>query len=234
MISGEAFLWAFLGGVVPAILWLLFWLREDRNSPEPRGLILITFVFGMISVFAALLGEKGISLLISSGTTLSIILWASIEEIVKFGAAYFAALRKRENDEPVDAMIYLITAALGFAALENTFFLIGPIIQGDVVQSLITGNLRFVGSSLLHVVASGTIGIFYAYAFCETGRRKKLLVGIGLVLSIILHVFFNFFILEGESNLFVIFGFVWIGVVVLILFFERVKRIDRTCVTSSN
>ena len=43
---------------------------------------------------------------------IAIVVWATIEEIVKFIAAYFGGLSKKANDEAVDVMIYLITAAL--------------------------------------------------------------------------------------------------------------------------
>jgi RsiW-degrading membrane proteinase PrsW (M82 family) len=226
-------LWAFFGGIIPALLWLLFWLREDKMSPEPRGLITRTFIFGMLAVGVALFAENEVNTIAVSGSILSIILWAVIEEVSKFGAAYFGALRTKENNEPVDSMIYLITAALGFAALENAFFLIGPLNQGNLIESLATGNLRFIGSTLLHVITSGSIGIFAAYAFCELRLKRELFVGMGLILAVALHAFFNFFILKGDNNLLIIFGSVWVGVVLLILFFERVKRINRTCVTSS-
>ncbi len=230
MINAGAVFFAFLGGILPAVLWLIFWLREDRSHPEPRRLIVLTFIGGMMAVLVALALENIVELLVNRGTTLSILLWAFIEEACKLGAATFIALRLKDNDEPVDAMIYLITAALGFAALENALFLLEPLGDGNIAGGLITGNLRFIGSSLLHVTASGAIGIFAAYAFCELRLRKNILIGIGFILAVVLHTFFNFFILKGDNSLFVIFGFVWLGVVLLILFFERVKRIDRTCV----
>lgn len=234
MISASSVFFAFLGGVLPAVLWLWFWLREDKAHPEPRPILIGTFIAGMLSVFLALFLERGLGYFVVSGTTLSIILWALIEEGAKFTAAYLAALRLKSNDEPVDMMIYLITAALGFAALENAFFLLTPFGTNNIAEGLVTGNLRFIGSSLLHVTASGIIGIFGAYAFCELKKRKRLLIAIGLVLATALHAFFNFFILHSDNNLFIIFGFVWVAVVILILFFERVKDIDRTCVTNSS
>jgi len=233
MFQIQTFLWAFLGGILPALLWLSFWLREDTDdNREPKKLIAGTFIAGLIAVVIALFLERGVGLFVTSGSTIAIILWAIIEEATKFGAAWFVALRTRFNDEPVDSMVYLVTAALGFAALENAFFLIGPFGNGEFTRGFITGNLRFIGSSLLHVISSGVIGIFIAYSFCELPSRKWMIAGLGLILAIVLHGFFNFFILRGDNNLFTIFGFVWVGVVLLILFFERVKRINRTCVTS--
>lgn len=229
----ETFLWAFFGGIFPALLWLAFWLREDStDNHEPKRLIALTFGAGMLAVFLALFLERSIEGFAASGTLLAIGLWSLIEEGVKFLAAWAVALRSRFNDEPVDAMVYLITAALGFAALENAFFLLSPFGDGEFARGLLTGNLRFVGSSLLHVVSSGVIGIFIAYAFCELPLRRFLVTTLGLILAVLLHGSFNFFILKGDNSLFTIFGFVWIGVVLLILFFERVKHINRTCVTN--
>src|SRR3989344_5096048 len=165
MASAETFLWALVGGILPAILWLLFWLREDSRAPEPRRLIAKTFIAGMLAVLVALLAEKIMQNFLTSGSFITITLFALIEEVSKFGAAYFVALKTKENNEPVDSMIYFITAALGFAALENSFFLLEPLNDGNILGGFITGNLRFVGSSLLHVIASGIIGVFSAYAF---------------------------------------------------------------------
>jgi RsiW-degrading membrane proteinase PrsW (M82 family) len=57
----------FLTAVLPALLWLFFWLREDRFHPEPRGLLILTFLAGGLVVFlitpleqlAVLLGIQG-------------------------------------------------------------------------------------------------------------------------------------------------------------------------------
>jgi RsiW-degrading membrane proteinase PrsW (M82 family) len=230
--TASTIFFAFTGGILPALLWLWFWLREDRKSPEPRALIINTFIAGMIAVLVAFLLERGVALFLSATATSTLVIWALIEEVLKFGAAYLTGLRLKDNDEPVDAMIYMITAALGFSALENAFFLLTPLGEGSFAGFLITGNLRFIGSTLLHVIASGTVGVFVAYGFFEGEKRKKLLLGLGLILALVLHTFFNFFILQGNNNLFSIFGFVWVGVVLLILFFERVKHIEKSRITN--
>ncbi len=238
MIDTSTFFFAFVGGILPAVLWLWFWLQEDRLSPEPRDLIVATFCAGMVATLIALLIENFLRPHIpfpdkaSIGLTglIFIIVWASIEEFVKFAAAYFVVLKRRENDEPIDNMIYLLTAALGFAAVENAFFLFDPINNGAIIQSLITGNLRFVGSTLLHVVSSATIGIFMAFAFCKMPNTKRLFTTIGFILAVSLHALFNFYILVSENKVFAVFSVLWAGVIVLLLFFERAKRINKSCV----
>jgi len=54
----QIFLYALLGGILPAILWLWFWLKEDAKKPEPRGLITLSFVAGMLGVFIVFPIEK--------------------------------------------------------------------------------------------------------------------------------------------------------------------------------
>jgi len=44
---------AFVGGLLPALLWLWFWLREDLH-PEPRRILLLTFTAGMVMAIVAL------------------------------------------------------------------------------------------------------------------------------------------------------------------------------------
>ena len=50
---------AFLGGIIPSLLWLWFWLKEEeKGKSEPSGLLAICFIVGMISVFFVLPLEK--------------------------------------------------------------------------------------------------------------------------------------------------------------------------------
>ncbi len=230
MLDSSALLIAFLGGILPSLVWLFFLLREDYRRPEPKTLIIVAFVGGMAAVPFALVFEKAVLSFSTIGSLVTLYWWALIEEVVKYTAAYITVLRRKENDEPVDNMIYLLTAALGFAAVENALFMLGPLTQNDFLGSLSTGNLRFIGSTLLHVVCSASIGIFMAYAFCKNKAKKVEYTIAGVILAIVLHTAFNFSILNTDNSLFVIFGVVWVGVVILLLFFERVKRINRTCV----
>ena len=162
--SASILFFSLAGGVLPALLWLWFWLREDRLHPEPRSLLILSFIGGMLVVLLALPAEQWIADA-TKNMTLVIIGWAVIEETLKYGASYFTALRKRENDEPIDSLMYLITAALGFAAIENTFFLVGAVEKGGLPHGFDLGVLRFVGATLLHIVSSGALGFFLALGF---------------------------------------------------------------------
>jgi RsiW-degrading membrane proteinase PrsW (M82 family) len=226
MINFEIVVYALLGGIVPALVWLVFWLQEDFLNPEPRGLILKTFVLGMLSVVLVLPFQKAVDVLIPNMTVLAILLWAILEEGFKFGAAYIGGLRSVEDNEPIDSLIYMITAALGFVALENALFIFGPLIDEDIVRSIITGNLRFIGASLLHVVSSGIIGVALAFSYYQSKKRHMIFASVGVTLAVMTHTGFNLAIIHGSNpGAILAFGLVWIGVVLLLLAFEKSKTI---------
>ncbi len=224
MFSNPLF-WALLGGVLPALLWLWFWLHQDKKRPEPRGRIIATFVLGMLSTLAVLPVEKAIKGLIGANITMLVLLWAFAEELFKYIASYFAGLHSRANNEPIDPIIYLITAALGFAAMENALFLLTPLEQGLIFESIITGNMRFIGATVLHTLSSGVMGAIIGFAFYKKKYVKKLYVPLGLILATALHSIFNFLIINGDGNVFKAFFFVWIAVGILLFLFEKAKHL---------
>jgi len=225
--SGLTLFWALLGGVLPALLWLWFYLHEDKKRPEPRGRIILTFIAGMLATIIVLPIEQFIEESVAGTTFVVILLWAVAEEGLKYLAAYFTALRTRVNNEPIDAIIYMVTAALGFAAMENTLFLLTPLGDGQIAQTIITGNMRFIGATVLHTLASGVAGAMIAFSYYKKKIIKKEFVLIGLILAIGLHALFNLLIINNEGrSIFTVFLLVWIAVSVLLLLFEKAKRVQ--------
>lgn len=217
-------------GVIPALIWLWFWLKEDIH-PEPNKFIIFTFLSGMLAVLMALPLQKLFLNWFSSGQYLFLVflLWASIEEILKFLAGFIGGIHSKADDEPIDPVIYMIVASLGFVALENTLFLIDPIGQGSFSTVFITGGLRFIGATLLHVMSSSVVGIFLSLSFYKSNLWKKVYGLFGIIIAIILHTAFNILIIrEIFDNIFLLFGFVWISVIALMLVFEKIKNSDKT------
>jgi protease PrsW len=226
MIDPRIWSYAFIGGILPSLFWLWFWLREDRKNPEPRGILTIVFIMGIIAVVCVFPIQKYIESLIVS-QELKLVLWAGSEEILKYLAVLVILFKTNHIDEPIDWPIYLITAALGFAALENTLYLLEPLSLGENTVSLITGQLRFLGSTLLHTVASGVLGIFLGISlnFGSFARRWYLIIG--MIFAIALHTVFNFFIIRNGGNDFLaVFAFLWVVTIIVMLLFEKVRRMN--------
>jgi len=194
--------------------WLVFFLLEDRKKPEPKLMITKTFVIGMVSALAAAGIEKFFGALcaflsISDYSIISLSGNAFIEELIKFIVVFVFVSASKYFDEPVDRMIYMITAALGFATVENFFFLSSAATATELAGLSI---LRFVGATLMHALSSGILGYMWA---------KKKLIG-GIVMATGIHTLFNYLVLtkgpETWPTAFLLF-------VAFILFykFDRIK-----------
>lgn len=184
-------------GIAPGFLWLFFFLREDIH-PEPRRLIFYTFLIGALMslpVFASqLLLQKTFSLIGQLGLVLIIGL-AVIEEFFKFSAAYLAIRDNPAFDEPIDAMIYIITAALGFATIENIFIAVNAV---SIAQTATLTSLRFVGATFLHSLASALVGYQWAQGIIHRSVAKFVFKGI--IYATVLHASFNYLILHFEEQ----------------------------------
>jgi len=220
---------ALVSGVLPALVWLAFWLREDYKHPEPRGLILRTFLLGAVAVILVLPFQKIVDSWFPGVTIAAVLLWVVLEELFKLTAAYFGGLKSFEDNEPIDPIIYMITAALGFVALENALFVFGSLITDEgITSNIISGNLRFIGASLLHVVSSGIVGVALAFSFYKSRQWRVTLTTVALILAIALHTGFNLAIIHWSNfGATLAFALVWIGVIFLLLAFERAKTIAR-------
>jgi RsiW-degrading membrane proteinase PrsW (M82 family) len=227
MFTPQTVIYALLGGVLPALVWLAFWQSEDKKRPEPRGMIILTFLLGAMAVPLVIPFQKRALELFPGYGMETFLVWAILEEAFKLAAAFYA-LKSLDDDEPVDPLIYMITAALGFTALENTLFIANPLLQQDIMGTVITGSLRFIGSSLLHTASSGTIGLALALSFYKKTWAKWIAVIVGIALAIFFHTAFNIFLLtENSLSTFLTFSTVWSGIAVLLLAFEVVKRMRK-------
>lgn len=191
-------------GLIPSFSWLFLYLKKDLH-PEPRYLVSQTFLLGMISAPFVLAGQMLFPLIFQIGQpgtipdAPSFFLWAAfVEEFFKFFVVWVFIIRSREFDEPIDAMIYLIVAGLGFAAMENILFLFKSFPDGLDV-TLKVWALRFVGATFLHALAAAITGYFVAMAWFFTNHTYKLIF-LGLAISTLFHFTFNIFVLQSETD----------------------------------
>jgi len=193
-------------GLFPSLIWLNFYLRRDVR-PEPKLMIVKVSFFGFLATLPAFFletaiirefGKLNLSPFLLS--TLDIFFGvALVEEFLKFLVVKDKVLIDPEFDEPVDAMIYMISAALGFAAGENLLVLF-PLKFSVLPQIFSISLLRFLGATFLHTLASGILGFFIGLSLRPRGKKWQLIF-IGLALAILLHGFYNFSIMELEGNL---------------------------------
>lgn len=228
-------------GTLPSLIWLIFYLHQDKH-PESKKMILKVFCYGMLIAFPAILLETGLlkvseiflpadmqiftfSLVVIVNALIGV---ALVEEVLKYFVVREAALRSPEFDEPMDAMIYMIVSALGFAALENILVLLSLSPAFEIGGAISVITLRFIGATLLHALTSGVLGYFLALSFF--GKKKRVFV-CGLLMVVLLHGLFNFSIIEIEGWFSIL-----IPVIILVFLaifiayaFNKVKKIKSVC-----
>lgn len=224
---------------LPPVLWLLFYLREDRKHPEPKHLLLAVFFGGIGAAFLSIVVELFLlgdiqelkngfltdffPRVFKNPLALFLVI-AFVEEYAKYFAVKVLVVGRAEFDEPIDAMIYMMTAALGFAAIEN-FLFAHKLFAVDFVSGVALTANRFIGANLLHALSSGIIGYFLAHSFFAPHRRH--FIAAGVILASVLHAFFNYFIIIREATPqalnFLIFLLFMMAFAVFIEF-ERLKR----------
>lgn len=194
-------------GVLPSLIWLSIYIKED-DRPEPNRFILKTFFLG--ALFAPV--AAGIEFLLVNGVRtvgwpdyvinflIFFVFIGLTEEYCKYLAVRLGVLKNPVFDEPTDAMIYLIVSGLGFAALENTLALFHFVattstdLTGQALEIII---LRFLSSTLLHVLASAVVG--YYLARYEFFTKKGITLLKGLLIAALLHGAYNTLTIASNS-----------------------------------
>lgn len=227
-------------GALPSAAWLLFYLRKDVH-PESNKMILKIFFYGMLVALPVVLIEIGIIGQIGQTnlppvliTALNMFLGvALVEEICKYLVVRGKVLKSHEFDEPIDAVLYMIIAALGFAAIENILILfsLGPVFLMGPAVSLTC--FRFLGATLLHALCSGLLGYHLALSICEGKNNLKHLFS-GFLLAILLHGLYNFSIMEVKGGLGLIIPvIILLGLTIFLTFaFKRLKKLKSVCLPS--
>jgi len=192
-----------LSGAIPALVAMWLVDRMDRKRPEPaRTRRLVTFV-GMLSVIPALILELGVGgtlgesipprMTYQGASFHAFVIAAAIEEACKIGVVYWVVWRRPEFDERMDGIVYASRAGLGFALIENIFYLLQQDTLGGQLQTWI---LRAVLAVPGHAMWTGMIGAMAA-------RRRFDGKGLGLLGGYLLAVVANFYylypVLAGQT-----------------------------------
>lgn len=241
--------WFILFGLVPSCAWLAYYLRKDKH-PEPNAMILKVFAFGAATAVLAHLIEpllapalreltqtlqEAFSLSATAATSLFYFLYfllavALLEELLKYFAVRVLVYPSEELDEPIDLMLYMIIAALGFAGMENIFKFFELGANPDPSHIVLLSAFRFAGATFLHTLVSGIFGYFLVVAWY--GKKSHALHAfLGLLVATIAHTFFNFSLIRAESEM----RFLYPALILIVLTtllsiaFFHVKKLKSIC-----
>ncbi len=227
----------FAFAVLPSFLWLLYCLKKDVH-PEPKRLILYVFAAGaLFAVIGYFFQRATASLLISFFENIPLLILfapfffkfvivAFSEELLKYLAFFFTVRNHTELDEPIDFIIYMVTAALGFAALEN--FILLSSLDISLQEMAKISAIRFFSGTFLHALTSGILGGFLAFYYCY--NKKSILVW-GIVLVSLLHGIYNLLAerIDQTPFFFLLLFFFLVLATTLTLLIEKTKKMKSVC-----
>ena len=183
--------------IAPAALLLKYILLREKYKREPKQLIAITFLLGALGIIPATI----IELLLGSGNILitTFVSIAVVEEGMKYLAVRVKAYNSSSFNEAMDGIVYGVAAGLGFATVENIFYVLG---FGTISTALVRAFL----SVPSHAAYGGIMGFYLGMAkpFCLTSKRhERKLILTGLSIAILLHGLYDTiaFTLEGFTGL---------------------------------
>jgi RsiW-degrading membrane proteinase PrsW (M82 family) len=162
--------------------------------------LIISFLLGIVAIFPALLIENSLSHLGSAVFFQTIqgvgikafFLVALVEELCKFVMLRFYAYKRPEFDEPFDGIVYAVMVGMGFATLENIFY----VSQYGVT----TGIIRMFMAIPAHATFAIILGYFMGKARFSLDKEKHLMRA-GIFWAVVFHGSYDFFLMLQENQL---------------------------------
>jgi RsiW-degrading membrane proteinase PrsW (M82 family) len=171
------------GAVLPSLALLRYFYKRDLN-PEPRGVLLRTFLLGVlialpVAMVTSQLWQPGSDTLspLLAGFYGAFLCAAIPEELFKFLVVARYCARHPAFDEPMDGVVYGATASLGFATLENVLY----VARGGWSVAI----ARAVTAVPCHACLGAILG--YHIAQARFGPEGRTSMWTGLVTVILIH-----------------------------------------------
>ena len=182
-----------VAATLPAIL-ILFYVYKQDKFPEPRHIVIKTFIFGCAITLA-------IKLLIPvfddyshkyfTGETYyffdSFIRAAFLEELFKLFVLVFYCSRKTEFDEPMDGLVYGVAASLGYAAYENIEY----VLYAYNEPSFHLAYVRALSAVPMHALVGVVMGFLITQSIFEE-KHNYLNLFMALSIPALIHGFYNY------------------------------------------
>ena len=180
--------------IIPPILIVIIFVVSDKFR-EPNKEIILVFICGILITIPAYFTNTFLYNLylnysfISKGLAESFLSSAVVEEGLKFLVLYFVVYRLREFNEPTDAIVYGVCASLGFAAMENIYYV-------SNASTLDVNPIRMlIERSIYPLAAHGIFGVIMGYFFMKYAFVHKLNnLFLSFLIPYLLHGFYNYFI----------------------------------------
>lgn len=219
--------------ILPALLLLLLVVGRNKGKSNPAGLLLLLALGGVLSIIPAIIVEligsvfAGVMFVAGSAAynlVISFLVVAMIEELGKLGFLFIFSWTNRNFDHSYDGVIYAVCSSMGFAVVENIFYVFS--------YGMGTGIVRAFSAVPLHCACGVVMGFFYARAR-ERANEKRGGAAFGNVvlaylLPLIIHGGYDFTaFMESTAGLIVVLVAVILAMLVVLFYAAQTNHIIR-------
>lgn len=215
--------------IIPGLVLLYLVYKLDTIEKEPKGLLIKLFIFGILSVIPTVIVELFLTGLFGRVFSTSSLIYlfvenffgvALIEEGFKYLFTRLGSWKSKEFNYMFDAVVYAVCVSMGFAILENIFY-----VQQN---GLTTALLRAVMSIPGHCIFAVYMGYYMGKAKMQEKmgnpeKGKNLLLA--LVVPTILHGSYDF--MASCGNTFMIYAFLIFVVAIEITAIINIRKYSK-------
>lgn len=201
-------------GLAPGVALLSYFYLRDHYQAEPIGMVFRSFVLGGLLVFPIMVIEYALQdeHLLQDGFSKSFLVNGLIEEFSKWFIVIYTAYHHAEFNERYDGIVYATAVSLGFASIENIFYLFSYGI-GDALWR-----------AVLPVSSHALFGVIMGYYIGQAKYtlNKKRWLAIALFAAAGLHGMYDFLLNLSHPWMLLVFPFM------IFLWWDALKKVKRS------
>ncbi|HIA02800.1 MAG TPA: PrsW family intramembrane metalloprotease [Myxococcales bacterium] len=195
--------------IAPGLAIATYFYFRDKYDREPFKPLFVSFLLGAFMVIPAallegiLIGnamEGNQSLLMSA--VIAFVFVALVEEGLKYGVLKGYAFKHPAFNEPFDGIVYSVMVSMGFATLENVFYVYG---HGWGV-----GFLRMFTAVPMHAAVGVLMGYYVGKAKFSSAAPQIALKG--LALATLFHGAYDFWLFQKWNQSLALLAFVVLAI----------------------
>ncbi len=202
-----------LAAILPPLYIVYYIYKNDLYEKEPRKVLIKSFFLGCLTVVPALILELTFDEKFFNNIFLySLIGVALVEESSKFVFLRLYNYKKDDFNEPYDGIVYAVIISMGFALVENLFYVLG-----NHGQEISVAILRMFTAIPLHATCGVIMGYYFGISKMKNENKRNPLL-LGLFFPTIIHGLYNYFIFAG-------FGLTFSLLILIVAFVYSTKAI---------
>ncbi|KMK76465.1 glutamic-type intramembrane protease PrsW [Alkalihalobacillus pseudalcaliphilus] len=204
--------------IAPGMALLSYFYLRHQYTHEINGLVLRSFIAGGILVFPIMVLQYAFIVegIFTDTISQAVILYGFFEEFFKWFLLFFLVYQHAKFKRHYDGIIFGVAVALGFASVENVFYLVA------------FGVETAIGRALLPVTSHALFGVIMGYYFGKAkteaeGKNSYLLLA--LLVPVTLHSVYD--LITGLVNHYFLFVVIPFMICLWLFALHKVKLASR-------